>query len=288
MKVRGDSSMKFLAVLALALCTGLLLVFPAPAQQTEDHFQRSFAVQPGASLVVENHKGLIRVTGSDANQVIINVLKKFEGADKDGAWWMSNTQVHFTNSSDGVKVSVEYPNSNGSVLDWESHQDYQASVELTIQVPRNINVDLRGHKPAMNIAGITGNIHISSHKSPIEVSSTTGAIHIETYKETVQLKDVNVRGVLEVQMAKGDASIEAKSLGDSVNLETQKGTIVLKAPQNTGITLDYSGGRRSTFHSDFNIVTETGSSSSVRGTINGGGTPVHLSSEKGSILLERL
>jgi hypothetical protein len=285
MKMTIESS---LAALALAFCGGLLLVFPAAAQQAEDHFQRSFAIQPGGSLAVDNHKGLIRVTGSDSNQVVVNVLKKFEGAEKDKAWWMSNTQVHFTNSSDHVEVSVEYPNCDCSTSVWEDHSDYQASVELTVQVPRNINVKLHGHKPVMNISGLNGNIQISSYKSPIEVQSTNGAIEIETYKQTVQLKDVAIHGALYLKMAKGEASIEAKSLGDRVNLETEKGAIILKAPQNTGMALDYSGGRRSNFRSDFTIAAEAGSSSTIRGTINGGGTQVHLRSERGSITLEKL
>jgi len=275
-------------ILMLALAGGLLLVVPAAAQQTEDHFQRSFAIQPSGTLTVDNHKGLIRVTGTDSNQVVVNVAKKFEGTDKDRSWWMANTQVHFTTSADRVEVSVEYPSCDCSGPDWSSHDDYQASVELTSQVPRRINVSLQGHKPVMNISGIDGNIRITSHKAPIEIQSTSGGISIETYKETVRLKDVAIRGTLELQIAKGEATIEAKSLGDRVNLETEKGTIVLKAPPNTAMTLDYSGGRRSSFQSDFAIATEAGSSSSVRGTINGGGTQVHLRSEKGSITLERM
>ena len=280
-------TVRLLTLLVLGLCGGTLFLLSATAQQAEDHLQRSFAVQPGATLAVDNHKGLIKVTGSDGSQVVVNVLKKFEGSAKDRTWWMSNTDVHFTNSSDRVEVSVEYPNCNCSNGNWGSHDDYEAFVELTIQVPRNINVELQGHKPVMNISDINGNIHITSYKAPIEVQSTTGAIHIETYKETVQLKNVDIRGALNLQIAKGDASIEAKSLGDRVNLETEKGTIVLRAPANARMTLDYSGGRRSSFHSDFAIAAETDSSNSVRGTINGGGTQVHLRSEKGSISLEK-
>src|SRR5262249_20749764 len=277
-----------LAMLVLALGGGLLFVFPAVGQQSQDHFQRSFAIPPGGTLAVNNFKGLVRVTGSDSSQVVVNVMKTFEGTDKDRTWWMANTDVHFTNAADRVEISVAYPNCDCSGPDWGSHDDYQASVELTIQVPRKINVELQGHKPVMNISGIDGNVRITSHKAPIEIQSTTGAIHIETYKETVRLKDVTIRGALDVQMAKGEALIEARSLGDRVNLETEKGNIVLKAPQNTGMTLDYSGGRRSNFQTDFTIAAETGSSGSVRGTINGGGTQVHLRSERGSITLEKL
>src|SRR5215470_9180106 len=276
------------AILTLAVAGTLLLVLPAVAQQSEDHFQRSFPLQAGGTLNVENHKGLIRVTGGEGNQVVVNVLKKFEGTDKDKTWWMANTDVHFTNSADQVQISVEYPSCNCCNCSGWDHDEYQASVELTIQVPRKTNVELQGHKPLMNVSAIDGNIRITSHKSPIEIQSTVGAIHIETYKETVRLKDVTIHGALDIQTMKGEASIEAKSLGDRVNLETEKGSIVLKAPRNTGMTVDYSGGRRSNFRSDFNIAAEAGSSSSVRGTINGGGTQVHLRSGKGSITLETL
>ncbi|HEY6249300.1 MAG TPA: DUF4097 family beta strand repeat-containing protein [Candidatus Angelobacter sp.] len=276
------------AILTLVLVGGLLFAIPAFAQQTEDHFQRSFAIQSGGTLVIENYKGLIRVSGSDNSQVVVNVLKRFEGADKDRTWWMANTQVRFANANDRVEVSVEYPACNCSTTDWDNHEGYQAAVELTIQVPRKINLQIKGYKPVMDISATDGDIRISSYKSPIEIRGTSGGIQVETYKETVQLKDVSIRGALDVQMAKGEASIEARSLGERVNIETEKGTIVLKAPQNVAITLDYSGGRRSSFQSDFTIAAEAGSSSSVRGTINGGGTHVHLRSEKGSITLEKL
>jgi len=278
-----------MSILTLAVAGAMLLVLPAAAQQPEDHFQRSFAISSGGTLAVDNYKGLIRVTATDSSQVVVNVLKKFQGTEKDKTWWMANTDVHFNNSADRVAVSVEYPGcSCCNCFGGNSHDEYEAFVELTIQVPRKINVELQGHKPLMNISGIDGNIRITSHKSPIEIQSTSGAIHIETYKETVRLKEVSIRGVLDVETAKAEVSIEAKSLGDRVDLGTEKGTIVLKVPRNAGMTLDYSGGRRSSFRSDLNIAAETGSSSSVRGTINGGGTQVHLRSEKGSIALETM
>jgi len=282
-------SFKNLAViLALSFMCGFVFVNPVPAQQTGDQFQRNFAIQSGGTLVVDNYKGLIRVTGSDSGQVVVNVLKKFEGTDKDKTWWMANTQIHFTNAADRVEVSVEYPSCNCSTTDWDNHESYQASVELTIQVPRKINLQIKGYKPEIDISDTDGDIRVSSYKAPIGIQGTSGGIHVETYKETVRLKNVTIRGTLDVQMAKGEAWVEAKSLGERVNLETEKGTIVLKAPQSAGMALDYSGGRRASFQSDFTIAAETSCSSSVRGTINGGGTQVHLRSEKGSIRLEKL
>ncbi len=160
-------------------------------------------------------------------------------------------------------------------------------MELTIQVPRQINVVAQGHKPEMKISSVEGDIRVKSYKSPIEIQSTTGAIHIDTYKETVRLENVSIRQSLDLKMTKGDATIDAKSLGGEANLETEKGNIVVRLPQNAGVTVDYSGSRKASFHSDFPITTESGSGSEVRGTINQGGTRVRLRTVKGSITLER-
>ncbi len=79
-------------------------------------------------------------------------------------------------------------------------------------------------------------------------------------------------------------------MGETAILENEKGSIVLRVPKDTGLDVDFSGGRRSRFHTDFALNARTGSSfgSEVRGTINQGGTRLRLRTEKGSIAIERL
>jgi Toastrack DUF4097 len=272
--------------------TGALFLLQAFSQTSgtpsqEERFQRSFAINSGGTLTVNNQKGTIHITGSSNGQVVVSVYKRFDGDNAERSWWMSNTRVDFRGDSSRLEVEVQYPNNNC----WEDcsggHGNYDAAVELTIQVPRQINVVARGHKPEMKISSIEGDIRIKSYKSPIEIQSTTGAIHIDTYKDTVRLENVSIRQSLDLRTAKGDAIIDAKSLGGEVNLETEKGSIVVRLPQNAGVTVDYSGSRKASFHSDFPITTEASSSSEVRGTINQGGTRVRLRTVKGSITLER-
>ncbi|HEV7522375.1 MAG TPA: DUF4097 family beta strand repeat-containing protein [Candidatus Angelobacter sp.] len=251
------------------------------------HFQKTFNITPGGTLEVDNYKGTIHVTGSDTNQVAIDVNKHFDGNDADRKWWMENVQVNFRNESNRVAVEVKYPQWNCTFC-WQGH-DYTAAVELEIRVPRQINVKLESYKPDIKVASIQGDIRIKSYKSPIEIDSTTGAVRIDTYKETVKLRNVNLRGPLEIKSYKADAEIEARSLGDSVALENEKGSIVLRVPANAGLDVDFDGGRRSSFHSDFAMASQTGSyDRSVRGKINQGGTRLRLRTEKGTISLEKL
>ncbi|HEV8493786.1 MAG TPA: DUF4097 family beta strand repeat-containing protein [Candidatus Angelobacter sp.] len=250
-----------------------------------ERFQKTFSIANGGTLDVDNYKGTIHVTGADTNQVIVDVTKRFEGNDADRKWWMENVQVNFHNDSNRVAVEVKYPSCN---FCWQGH-DYTAAVELEIHVPRQTNVKLESYKPDIKIAGTQGDIRIKSYKSPIEIADTAGAVRIDTYKDTVKLRNVNVRGPLEIKSYKADAEIDARSLGDSVTLENSKGSIVLRVPANAGLDVDFEGSRRSSFRSDFAMASQTGSfNSSFRGKVNQGGTHVRLRTEKGSVSLEKL
>lgn len=250
-----------------------------------ERFQKTFNMASGGTLDVDNYKGTIHVTGSDTNQVTVDVTKRFEGNDADRKWWMENVQINFHNDSNRVAVEVKYPQWNCTFC-WH---DYTAAVELEIHVPRQTNVKLESYKPDIKIAGIQGDVRVKSYKSPIELDSTTGAVRIDTYKDTVKLRNVNVRGPLEIKSYKADTEIDARSLGDSVTLENSKGSIVLRVPANAGLDVDFEGSRRSSFRSDFAMASQTGSfNSSFRGKVNQGGTHVRLRTEKGSVSLEKL
>jgi hypothetical protein len=257
------------------------------SEQNAERFQRSFAINPAGTLQVDNYKGTIHVTGSDGNQVVVDVTKRFDGNDADRKWWMENVKVNFRNDSGHVAVEVKYPQWNCTFC-WLDH-DYTAAVELEIRVPRQINVTLDSYKPDIKVASIQGDVRIKSYKSPITIDSTTGAIRIDTYKETVKLNNVSLHGPLEVKSYKADAEINAKALGETATLESDKGAIVLRVPQNAGLNVDYEGGRHSSFRSDFALSSTAGSfSGSFHGTINQGGTRLRLRTEKGSISLEKL
>jgi DUF4097 and DUF4098 domain-containing protein YvlB len=276
-----------LGVVALAALTTPRLRSQSAAgggDQTE-RFQKTFTMANGGTLEVENYKGTIHVTAADTNQVSVDVTKRFEGNDADRKWWMENLQVNFHNESNRVAVEVKYPECN---FCWVGH-DYTASVDLEIHVPRQTNVRLESYKPDIKIAGIQGDIRVKSYKSPIEISDTTGAVRIDTYKDSVKLRNVNLRGPLEIKSYKAEAEIDARSLGDSVTLENTKGSIVLRIPANAGLDVDFEGSRRSSFRSDFAMASQTGSfNSSFRGKVNQGGTHVRLRTEKGSVSLEKL
>ena len=278
-------------VIIIALVSGLGILFAQTSTSgpQQESFQRTFALNNGGALVIDNYKGTIHVTGSDGNQVVVDVRKKFDGSDSDRKWWMENTTVDFHNDSGRVEVKVKYPHQNCNFC-WNDHSDYTAWVELEIRTPRQTNIDLNGYKPEIRLSSLQGDIRIKSYKSPMNIESTTGSIKIDTYKDSIRLRNVNVRGPLEVKSYKADAEIDARSLGDTARVENYRGSTVLRVPENTGLNVEFSGGRRASFHSDFPVNTSTrvGYGDSFSGTVNSGGTRLHLRTERGSVTLERL
>jgi hypothetical protein len=258
----------------------------APDAQPE-HFQRSFTVNPGATLAVENYKGTIHVAATNGNRVTVDVQKRFDGSDADRKWWMENVKISFHGDPGRVEVKVDYPTRN-CVMCWETH-DYTAAVELEIGVPRQINVKLDGYKPDVKVSGIQGDLTIKSYKAPMLVEGTAGAIHIDTYKDTIRLRDVTIRGTLVVKSYKADAEISALSLGQSAEVANEKGSIVVRVPANTGFTVDFEGGRHSSFSSDFALRSGTGySDREFHGDINQGGAKLRLRTVKGSVELRKM
>lgn len=286
-----NSANKRIILLLLAVFGIITLAAPRLRSQSAsgeqpERFQRSFNVAAESTLDVDNYKGTIHITGSDTNQVTVDVTKRFDGSSSDRKWWMENVQVNFRNDGNHVAVEVKYPQQN-CIFCWQG-LTYEAAVELEIHVPRQMNVKVESYKPDIKVASLQGDIRIKSYKSPIEIESTTGAIRIDTYKETIKLRNVVVRGPLDISSYKADLEIDAKSLGDTARLENTKGSIVLRVPANTGLDVDFDGGRRSSFHSDFPLASRTGSQNdSLRGTVNGGGTRLRLRTERGSVSLEK-
>ena len=279
-------SLRF-SVPLIALLSAFALAQSSIDQPQPEHFMRSFTITPGGTLRVENYKGAIHVTGGNGNEIAVTVDKKFAGSDSDRKWWMENTEVDFHNDSGRVSVEVKYPQWSCGFC-WQGH-DFSAQVELEIRVPRQINVNLESYKPDIKVAAVQGDIRIKSYKSPITIDSTTGSIRIDTYKDMVKLQNVTLRGPLEIKSYKADAEVSAKALGDSVTIEDSKGSTLLRVPQNAGLDVDYEGGRRASFRSDFPISSAAGSfDRSFHGSVNGGGTRLHLRTEKGSVSLEKL
>jgi hypothetical protein len=278
------------SIYLLAIGVMLTMIATKVWSQTPDSptdFQRSFSVSSNTKLVVENYKGTIHITGTDGNQVTVDVHKKFEGSEADRKWWLENLKVDVTGRPDQVEVKVVYPSQNCGFC-WTTNS-YESEVDLEIKVPHSIDVQVDGYKPDIRVTFTNGSVSIHSYKAPILIDSTAGSIHIDTYKDSVRLRNVNVEGELVIESMKADTEISARSLGKKIDVQTEKGAISLSVPANADFNLDFEGGRRSSFTTDFPAIsTSSYSGRELKGTVNRGGPTVRLRTEKGSVALHKL
>src|SRR5215467_14541539 len=85
------------AIAALFALAAPRLKSQSSTGDSAEKFQRTFNITPGGTLRVDNYKGTIHVTGSDSNQVVVDVTKRFDGNDADRKWWMEHVEVNFRN-----------------------------------------------------------------------------------------------------------------------------------------------------------------------------------------------
>lgn len=269
----------------LAAVALLALVSLAQAQNspTEDHFQRSFNLEPGSRVQVKNYKGLIRIEAADSNQATVDVKKVWEGRNDDRRnEWLSQVQVTFNNDPKHLDVKVEYPNHS---CFWNCMDDWGGHVELVLKVPRQSNLDIDGYKPELQITGTKGDIRIHSYKSRIQIRDTTGAIDVDTYKDRIVLENVALRGRLHIHDYKADTEIRARELAEGADIDTSRGAIRMQVPADAHFNMDISGDRRADIRSDFATHMDAGYSRHITGSVNGGGPEVHIRTGRGSVAL---
>ena len=277
--------MKSIRRMTIVVAVALAATCIAQSQPTgvEDHFQRSFSLQPGSIVNVKNYKGLIRIEPTDSGQATVDVKKVFEGHDDhQREEWMRDVQVTFNADAKRLDVRVEYPTHS---CFWNCSDEWGGRVELVMQVPRQSNLEIDGYKPELKITGIKGDIRVHSYKSPIEIRDTTGAIDVDTYKDRIVLDNVSLRGRLRIHDYKAETEIRARELADGADLDTSRGAIRLQLPSDARFNVDISGDRRADIRSDFAAHMEAGYSPHMTGEVNGGGPQVRIRTGRGSVSL---
>ena len=283
-----------IAVTVIGLLAGLSLNFYSSSltfaqttegQSTPQRFQRSFQLPSGGEVSIENYKGTIKIESWDREEVAVDVYKRFEGSSNIRDRWLDETKVNFDQGTNRVRIKVEYPRHENGVS--FNDEGYSGSVELSLRVPRRVNLDLDGYKPEMNIQSITGEIRIKSYKAPIDIRSTTGPIRIDTYKETIIMRDVNIERSLDVKMYKGELDLDINGIGDRATFDTYSANVVVRLPERTRMNLDIDGGKHADIKSDFPVTVMSKTSDDLRGTIDGGGPVFRFKTYKGSLALRR-
>lgn len=292
-----------LFVMMFAVC----FAFAVGAEKT---FEKKFPVTPGGTFSIKTDFGSVDIVGTDAKEVSVNAAMKGRQRDLD------EFEITATQTADGVEVRGKSPRS-GRWFNWGGNE---MEVWFTIKVPREFNlrmetsggnISVKGIKGSLNggtsggditLADISGSIDLETSGGNIRAERVEGSLRMETSGGDIRIADVKgdvnvntsggnislnaIEGKVRAETSGGNITVKVKETNRGVYAETSGGDIDIIIPKNISATIDASssGGGVSC---DVPI-TMSGklSESRIRGTINGGGSPIRAHTSGGDIRIK--
>jgi hypothetical protein len=258
--------------LILGILTLLLASATSAAELTET-IDRTFDVRPGAEVTLTNVNGGIVVAAWDQPRVRVIARKAVEGDRDELKEALRELRVDMQARDGGVVVMTHYPKNGGggSFFDWllsaGDHIDAEVRYELT--VPRSMSLDIENVNGSIRIANINGKHELDTTNGKIEVSRCAGSVEASSTNGAIHAELTNV------------------TQGQGLRFSTTNGRIEVSLPANLAVDVD-AGTTNGAIKSDLPVAATRVGENSLRGTINGGGTPLRIRTTNGGIAIRTL
>jgi len=278
-----------------AWVAGIAVLLGAAVNAPADEWSHQYSLKGRPELHVTTDDGSVRIETGERLQIDARVTTR--------GWRIGPDQVTVTESQTGdrVEIEVRVPHDHWG-LDF-GHR----SITVTLQVPRDVDLDVRTGDGSVSVQPVSGRLRIFTGDGSITAEGLQGDIRLHTGDGPIRATalegrlqadtgdgHMNVQGRFELlDLRTGDGGIEAEvERGSSVtagwSLRSGDGGITLRLPDDLGAELDaHTGDGHITL--DFPVtMAGTVSPSSVRGRLGAGGPPLKVQTGDGSIHLQRL
>jgi hypothetical protein len=243
----------------------LLLATAAGAAELTETIDRTFDVRPGASVVLSNVNGAITVSAWDQPRVRVIARKKVETSKEQLKGALGELRVDIQQRDGGLVVTTKYPRQGSeSIFDWFTGDRVQAQVRFELTVPRSMSLDVENVNGSIEVTDVTGTHELETTNGRIEVARCAGSLDAST-----------TNGAIEAELTK-------VTRGQPLRFETTNGRIEVALPASLAVDVD-AGTTNGSINSDLPVSTTRISKNSLRGSINGGGTPLRLRTTNGGI-----
>jgi len=243
-----------------------------------DEWAKTYAVVGRPELRGETDDGSVTIRPSDERRIVARVTTF--------GWKIvpGEVQIRESQAGDRVDLSVRIPHRPFT------YTSRGRSIHVDLQVPRQIQSDVRTGDGNIDIQGIAGETRLRTGDGHIEALSLDGSLHAESGDGHVR-----VRGRLDMlTLHTGDGSIDADVLPGSKmsagwRVETGDGSVTLRLPSNFGADLELHTGDGS-ISMDLPALTGVNSrhDKDITARLNGGGASLSVRSGDGSIHIRPL
>ncbi len=148
--------------------------------------------------------------------------------------YLDGLQVTLERRGGGVELATHYP--DRSLRGRWGGNDY-ARIDLTVEVPLDMAVDLEDSSGGMEISG-TGALRIDDSSGEIDVHGVHGAVRIDDSSGGIEVRDVSG----DVEVDDGSGGIDLTDIGGSVRLRDGSGSISASAVQGNVVVEDDGSG----------------------------------------------
>ena len=274
--------------MSIRACTAVscLLLLSLTAHAADKRLDRSFDVSPGGNLTVDAEGADVKVTGSDAGKVVVEIV--VSGSQS----YVDNMALSAEQTSEGVAVSAK--RSTGW-KGWFSFGNTRGTI--TVSVPKSYNVDLKTSGGDLKVAQLQGNAFGRTSGGDIDIQNVHGPVRMQTSGGDITV--ANIEGKTEVQTSGGDVQVNTVAgdldIGTSGGgIQVQQVTGALRARTSSGdvratnvrgdVDLRSSGGDIDATGIDGRIRAST-SGGDIDAELLGANRGVHATTAGGSIVL---
>lgn len=219
MQTRSARRLPPLPSLTLIL-SWLVLVPLVAAEPTLGTLRETFPAKSGGRLVLHADRGSVELTGSDVDEVVVEVIRRVtRGSASQAEDLLADHQVRF--SQDGETVRVDAASTKR--LRWNLLGP-NLEVEFRVSLPRVFSVEAE-------TAG--GGVRADHLKGDLDLRTSGGSIRLEDVAGTVRgrtsggsIRGSRVEGTVELMTTGGSIAVEGVS-GKELKVRTSGGSVKL-------------------------------------------------------------
>jgi hypothetical protein len=281
------------ALISLAILS--LAALPVLAQASGHDWQKSYSIGDGAALNVETgDSGLAIHSCGDCKEIRIQV---HSGRD------LNDYRLEEHQDGDHVFFSLkEKPEREFFHMGWRGE-----GTQVTIETPAHLDLQAHTADGNMSAQGLTGSLQVHSGDGSVTLEDVHGDLRLGASDGNIAIRRAS--GTLEARNSDGQMTIDGEFT--AVRLHTSDGnldfTLAPGSKLSTASSIESSDGQvkvniPSTLAADLDISTSDGridcslpltmdhydSSHSIRGRLNGGGTPLSIRTSDGNVKIAAL
>jgi DUF4097 and DUF4098 domain-containing protein YvlB len=220
------------ALLALGITAG------ASASAETETVNKTVAIAQGGRLIVKNFSGSVQITGTDRSDVAVHAVRHAPRERLD--------RIQLDVSSNGHDVTIEANRRQDDRKD----NDNVVETDLTIEVPRQVSLEVDVFSSPVTVRGVTAaSHHVKTFSGAITAEDVSGSMDAETFSGSIGLT---------AGTWKGDEQVRCK---------TFSGDIEVALPQSASATVEFNS-----FSGDLDsrvpLVLRTASKKNIRAELN--------------------